>query len=102
MTIRNNTLYAGHIVLTSKTASEWTAGNPILLKGELGIESDTLKIKCGNGSDTWSSHIYLDAGIQTALTNLTVRVAHLEELAEAIMKTTTSVINNIMRGEENV
>lgn len=38
------------IQLRRDTAANWTANNPILLPGELGIEVDTLKFKIGNGS----------------------------------------------------
>ena len=41
------------------TAANWTSNNPVLLGGELGIESDTLKMKVGNGSMAWSSLPYL-------------------------------------------
>jgi len=41
------------------TAANWTAKNPTLLVGELGIESDTGKIKCGNGATAWSSLAYI-------------------------------------------
>jgi hypothetical protein len=37
------------------TAANWTAENPTLLAGEIGIESDTGKIKIGNGSTAWAS-----------------------------------------------
>ena len=37
------------------TAANWTAENPTLLAGEIGIESDTDKIKIGNGSTAWTS-----------------------------------------------
>ena len=31
-------------------AANWITNNPILLAGEIGIETDTLKFKIGNGS----------------------------------------------------
>ena len=31
------------------TAANWTSANPTLLAGEIGIESDTNKIKLGTG-----------------------------------------------------
>jgi hypothetical protein len=37
------------IQLRRDSASNWTANNPILLSGEIGIETDTLKFKIGNG-----------------------------------------------------
>ena len=43
------------------TASEWTATNPILAAGELAVESDTNKMKVGNGSTAWNSLAYATA-----------------------------------------
>jgi len=40
------------------TASQWTSTNPTLSAGEFGFETDTLKLKCGNGSTAWNSLAY--------------------------------------------
>lgn len=40
------------------TAANWTAANPTLLSGEMGIESDTDCIKYGDGSTAWTSLEY--------------------------------------------
>jgi hypothetical protein len=40
------------------TAANWTAENPTLLAGEIGVESDTGKIKIGTGSTAWTSLSY--------------------------------------------
>jgi hypothetical protein len=45
---------ATRIQLRRDTAQNWSLNNPILLSGEMGIETDTLKIKIGNGS-RWNS-----------------------------------------------
>jgi hypothetical protein len=45
---------ANIIQLRRDTATNWTTANPILAQGELGIETDTLKIKAGDGSSTWT------------------------------------------------
>lgn len=37
------------------TASAWTAANPILAQGEIAYETDTFKMKVGNGSTAWTS-----------------------------------------------
>ena len=42
------------IQLRKDTSTNWVLNNPILLSGELGIETDTLKFKIGNGS-RWNS-----------------------------------------------
>lgn len=41
------------------TASNWENANPTLLKGEIGIESDTGYIKAGDGSTAWNDLGYL-------------------------------------------
>ncbi len=41
------------------TASEWADSSLILLDGELGVESNTGRIKVGNGHDLYSNLLYL-------------------------------------------
>jgi hypothetical protein len=41
------------------TAARWTQYNPILLEGELGLETDTGKMKLGDGVNTWSALPYM-------------------------------------------
>jgi hypothetical protein len=45
---------AVRIQLRRDTAANWVSTNPVLRAGELGIETDTLQIKIGNGS-AWNS-----------------------------------------------
>jgi hypothetical protein len=40
------------------TAAQWTSANPTLASGEQGFETDTLKLKIGNGSTAWNSLAY--------------------------------------------
>ena len=44
------------------TASQWTSANPTLASGEWGFETDTGKVKIGNGSTAWNSLGYTGAG----------------------------------------
>ena len=44
--------------LRNSTKSEWDTLNPRLAVGEPGIETDTGKVKFGNGIDTWSTLSY--------------------------------------------
>ena len=58
------------IQLRNDTASAWTLVNPVLAQGEIGIESDTLKQKIGDGSSDWitlgySAQPTTDANLQT-------------------------------------
>jgi len=42
------------IQLRRDTAANWTSANPVLRAGEFGVETDTLKVKVGNGTSTWT------------------------------------------------
>jgi hypothetical protein len=46
------------IKLRRGTASQWTTANPVLAAGEIGLETDTLRTKYGNGSSTWTALSY--------------------------------------------
>ena len=47
-----------HLIQRYNTAAVWTSNNPVLLSGELGIESDTGKVKLGDGTTAWRSLDY--------------------------------------------
>lgn len=46
------------IKLRRDTAANWTSSNPILAEGEPGLETDTRKLKYGNGTSTWTVLTY--------------------------------------------
>lgn len=46
------------IQLKRGISTDWTTNNPVLAAGEVGIETDTNKIKIGNGSTAWTSLEY--------------------------------------------
>lgn len=43
------------------TSSEWASENPTLSPGEYGLETDTNKLKIGNGVANWNSLQHLDS-----------------------------------------
>lgn len=47
------------------TAAAWTAANPVLAAGEIGVETDTGRIKVGNGTTAWNSLSYPTLAIST-------------------------------------
>lgn len=49
------------IQLKHGLAASWTEKNPVLLAGEIGIETDTLKMKVGDGASNWKALGYLGA-----------------------------------------
>lgn len=72
------------VQLARGTAAEWTAANPILADGEPGVETDTHKIKIGDGVTAWNSLAYSSgSGGEGGATDLT-----------AIVDTTTVTISS--------
>ena len=49
---------SGQIQLRRDTAANWATENPVLLAGELGLESDTGNAKFGDGTTAWNSLKY--------------------------------------------
>lgn len=47
------------IITRNDTAANWTSVNPVLAKGEQGFETDTKKIKVGDGTTAWNSLAYV-------------------------------------------
>ena len=63
---------ASIIQIRRDTAANWTSANPTLAQGELGLETDTLKVKAGDGSTAWNSASYLiDTGGYAAYSDAT-------------------------------
>jgi len=46
------------IKLRRGTAAQWTAQNPVLAEGEVGLETDTRKFKAGDGTTAWTGLQY--------------------------------------------
>lgn len=54
---------AAKIQIRRDTAANWTSNNPTLSNGEMGYETDTNKLKFGNGSDNWTTLGYFGATV---------------------------------------
>ena len=52
---------AKRIQLRHDVAVKWTTVNPILLAGEFAYESDTNRMKIGNGTSRWNDLPYFQA-----------------------------------------
>lgn len=46
------------------TSENWSLNNPILLKGEIGVETDTSFMKIGDGESDWNSLFYTHSTIE--------------------------------------
>lgn len=56
-----NTTLNVKIQIRNDVANTWKTTNPVLLKGEMGIETDTRKFKFGDGVSTWTELDYASA-----------------------------------------
>ena len=64
------------IQMRRDTAAAWTAANPVLAAGEMGLETDTTYYKIGNGSTAWTSLAY--GAYNGAISNNTITTAMLQ------------------------
>lgn len=48
----------GKLINRNDTSDNWRDKNPILIKGELGVENDTGKFKFGDGVNHWNDLKY--------------------------------------------
>lgn len=63
---------ADRIQVRRDTAANWTSADPTLAQGEIGYETDTDKVKIGDGSTAWTSLGYvIDTGGYLLVSELT-------------------------------
>ena len=79
------------IQLRHDTAANWTTVNPILALGEFGVETDTGKIKVGDGASTWSALTYR---VQDASTSAK-GVVQLTDSTSSTSTTTAATPNSV-------
>lgn len=63
------------ILLRRGTASAWTSSNPVLSSGEFGFETDTGKLKIGDGTTAWTSLTYFAPSTLNDVGDVTVTSA---------------------------
>lgn len=82
-----------NIQVRRDTAANWTSVNPTLAAGEVGLETDTGKLKYGTGAATWTALAYSNGGgavPQSQVTNLTSDLALKAPLASPTFTGTVS------------
>jgi hypothetical protein len=94
------------IQLKRDTAAQWTSVNRVLSDGEVGIETDTLKFKIGNGTTAWNSlaydensapaHTHPESDVTNLVTDLSGKAASSHAHAPTDV-TGTAVITNDSR-----
>ena len=70
-------------------AASWTSANPTLAQGELGYETNTGKIKIGDGSTAWTSLGYFDPTPSTVLDSSDIGVT-VQAYSSVLANTTAS------------
>lgn len=66
------------------TAAQWLTSDPVLSDGEAGIETDTRRVKFGDGASAWSDLTYSDQAVRDLISAETQRATAAESaLAEA-------------------
>lgn len=64
---------AQQIQIRRDTSTNWTTANPTLAQGEMGLETNTGKLKIGNGTSAWNSLAYFGgAGALASLTDVSI------------------------------
>ena len=62
----------GRFQLRRDTAANWTSNNPTLAAGEAGFETDTNKLKIGDGTTAWTSLAYFAVETQNIFNTIAV------------------------------
>lgn len=76
--------------LRRDTAANWTSANPTLASGEPGLETDTGKLKFGNGATPWTSLTYFPGALDAAaIASGTLASARIPDLDAAKITTGT-------------
>ncbi len=85
------------IQLRRGLASSWTSANPTLAEGELGLETDTLRLKIGDGTTAWGALAYYSTGEITSVAGRTgaivLSAADIAGLAASATIDTTNASN---------
>jgi Major tropism determinant N-terminal domain len=93
------------IKLRRDTAANWTTVNPVLGEGEPGLESDTGKIKYGNGTDHWNSldypTVYATPTPVSALTGTTLPINITQSSLTQLGTLTNLTVTNPIHGSIN-
>ena len=72
-------------------AATWTSSNPVLSSGEIGFETDTYKLKIGNGSSTWTALNYF-SDIISASSSL---VSYIDQRVSSVIDGAPDLLNTL-------
>ena len=69
------------LIIRNDISANWTTHNPTLTKGEVGLETDTLKMKVGDGTHQWSDLPYYNDQTNTYQDNITTDGKNIGDVA---------------------
>lgn len=78
------------IQMRRDTAAAWTAANPTLAAGEMGLETDTTYYKIGDGTTAWNSLAY--GAYNGAISNNTITTNMLQNAAVTAAKLANTAV----------
>lgn len=84
---------ASIIQIRRDTAAAWTSANPILADSELGTETDTRKLKIGDGTTAWTSLAYYTLGLAGYVIGSDVQAYDLDTSKVDVAETRSATIN---------
>jgi hypothetical protein len=85
---------ATKIQLRRDTSANWTSISPILSAGEIGYETNTGKLKIGNGSSVWSALDYFETDLSEYLTASSASTTYLTEASASTNYATKTYADN--------
>jgi hypothetical protein len=77
------------------TAANWASSDPILAKGEIGLESDTAHFKFGDGVNTWSALSYAGTLVKASTSNGQLLIDGAETVVYTLPTATSSVLGGV-------
>ena len=69
------------LIIRNDISANWTTHNPTLTKGEVGLETDTLKMKVGDGAHQWADLPYYNDQTNTYQDNITTNGKNIGDVA---------------------
>lgn len=92
------TMKIDHLLLRNDTAAQWASVNPVLSKGEIGIESDTHKFKFGDGVSTWDKLSYAGTLVSASDTNGNVKIDGVETTVYTLPVASDTALGGVKSG----
>jgi len=84
---------ASIIQIRRDTAAAWTSADPILADSELGTETDTRKLKIGDGTTAWTSLTYYTLGLAGYAIGSDVQAYDIDTSKVDVAETRSATIN---------